>query len=174
METSYVQVGFLLFCLVIFIIMFCCGQVLKIHMNKKKTIKKKDFGIMSLNEEMESTIKEASLFFKIDDNVYTIHVENDEKLLISREDSACDVYVPMSVLAVWVFRVTNMDLHLERLQKIRKQVWHLSGIKGKKIYLKTLFIMLNTLNISSRWLLHDTLQMFVLMSTLIKVQTLNF
>jgi len=40
--------------------------------------------------------------------------------------------------------------------------------------LKTLFIMLNTLNISSRWLLHDTLQMFVLMSTLIKVQTLNF
>ena len=100
METSYVQVGFLLFCLVIFIIMFCCGQVLKIHMNKKKTIKKKDFGIMSLNEEMESTIKEASLFFKIDDNVYTIHVENDEILLKSREDSACDVYVPMSVLAV--------------------------------------------------------------------------
>ena len=133
METSYVQVGFLLFCLVIFIIMFCCGQVLKIHMNKKKTIKRKDFGIMSLNEEMESTIKEASLFFKIDDNVYTIHVENDEKLLISREDSACDVYVPMSVLAVWVFRLTNMDLHLERLQKIRKQVWHLSGIRKEDL-----------------------------------------
>ena len=43
---------------------------------------------------------ETSLLFRIENDVYTIHVEKDVDEVMTKEDSACDIFVPMSLLAM--------------------------------------------------------------------------
>ncbi len=43
---------------------------------------------------------ETTLLFSIDHDVYTIHVENDGDEVVPKEDSACDIFVPMSLLTM--------------------------------------------------------------------------
>ena len=97
METSFVQVIFFLLCLVILFIMFLCGQALQIY-NK---IKHRERRTLQTGSQLRrrSTTMETTLLFRIDKDVYTIHIERDEDEVIPRADSACDFYVPMSLMA---------------------------------------------------------------------------
>ena len=80
--------------------MCICGQALQIY-NKLKSKRRKHVLRESKMRRL-STILETTLLFSIDNDVYTIHVENDEdeNQHRSREDRACDFYVPMSLLVM--------------------------------------------------------------------------
>ena len=78
--------------------MFICGQALQIY-NK---IKLRRRGTLPTGNQIRrlSTIMETTLLFSIDHDVYTIHVENDGDKVVPKEDSACDIFVPMSLLTM--------------------------------------------------------------------------
>ena len=78
--------------------MFICGQALQIY-NK---IKLRRRGTLPTGSQIRrlSTIMETTLLFSIEHDVYTIHVENDGDEVVPKEDSACDIFVPMSLLTM--------------------------------------------------------------------------
>lgn len=78
--------------------MFICGQALQIY-NKLKLKRRGTLSSKSKTKRL-STNMETSLLFRIENDVYTIHVEKDVDEVMPKEDSACDIYVPMSLLAM--------------------------------------------------------------------------
>ena len=78
--------------------MFICGQALQIY-NKFKLERRETLSSKHKTKRL-STNMETSLLFRIENDVYTIHVEKDVDEVMPKEDSACDIFVPMSLLAM--------------------------------------------------------------------------
>ena len=77
--------------------MFLCGQALQIY-NKIKHRRRRTLPRGSQLRRWSTTM-ETTLHFRIDNDVYTIHIEKDEDEVLPKEDAACDFYVPMSLMA---------------------------------------------------------------------------